>query len=264
MTRRAAPCRSSPRPCRARARRSGRTCRRSRAGRRSDVPLTKVLLEPVRSAEPPISSGIAGEQFRPAPRPRTGGWPWAGFVSTSSAMWASGRRRRSAGRSPFMARVKSARLVEAFRRASHLAALRAAACGRPCARPFRCLRAVRTARGSSPWPCGWRRSRLVEQGRAVACGSPSLVAAPRPIFGLAGDQGRLVLTVSSPTAGRRLDLAVSWPSIALTAQPAALKRAFWSPVSAMVAAPSMVVLLSSNRTVSLLSFSGRPARWPPG
>ena len=50
----------------------------------------------------------------------------------------------------------------------------------------------------------------------------------------------------------------SWPSTAFTAQPAALKRAIWSPVSEMVAAPSMVVLLSSNSTVSLLSLK-RPA-----
>ncbi|OHB34178.1 MAG: hypothetical protein A2882_01465 [Phenylobacterium sp. RIFCSPHIGHO2_01_FULL_70_10] len=46
--------------------------------------------------------------------------------------------------------------------------------------------------------------------------------------------------------------------MAFTAQPAALKRAIWSPVSEMVASPSMVVLLSSKRTVSLLSLK-RPA-----
>ena len=63
------------------------------------------------------------------------------------------------------------------------------------------------------------------------------------------------------TAQRRAAaiLPWSWPSTAFTAQPAALKRSSWSPVSAMVAAPSMVVLLSSNSTVSLLSFR-RPAR----
>ncbi len=51
----------------------------------------------------------------------------------------------------------------------------------------------------------------------------------------------------------------SCPSIRFVAQPAALKRSIWSPVSARVARPSMVVSLSSNSTVSLASFS-RPAR----
>ena len=47
---------------------------------------------------------------------------------------------------------------------------------------------------------------------------------------------------------------VSWPSMALTAQPAALKRPFWSVASDSDTAPSMVMALSSHRTVSLFSL----------
>ena len=47
--------------------------------------------------------------------------------------------------------------------------------------------------------------------------------------------------------------------MAFTAQPAALKRAIWSPVSDRPTTPSMVALLSSQMTVRRLSFS-RAAR----
>ncbi len=50
----------APRPCRTRARRSGRSGRRRSGASKAVMPLTKVLLEPVRSAEPPTISGMAG------------------------------------------------------------------------------------------------------------------------------------------------------------------------------------------------------------
>ena len=45
----------------------------------------------------------------------------------------------------------------------------------------------------------------------------------------------------------------SWPSHSKVAQPQAAKRATWSVVSARLTGPSMVMPLSSNRTVSLRS-----------
>ncbi|MNN70953.1 hypothetical protein D3C81_1868470 [compost metagenome] len=51
----------------------------------------------------------------------------------------------------------------------------------------------------------------------------------------------------------------SWPSMALTAQPEALKRASWSVLSDSDTLPSMVISLSSHMTQSLFSFR-RPAR----
>jgi hypothetical protein len=96
--------------------------------------LTKVLLEPVRSAEPPTISAMAGNSASSA-LPEEARVARAGLVSTSLAMWASRPVKASAESLPDMAWVSSApagaaarRLVQALRRvAPRLPALRQAA-----------------------------------------------------------------------------------------------------------------------------------------
>ena len=79
-----------------------------------------------------------------------------------------------------------------------------------------------------------------------------MVAAPRPILVLQAIRVGLSCRVAHCSAD--LMAFMSWPSIALTAQPAALNRAFWSVASDRETAPSMVMLLSSHNTVSLFSL----------
>ena len=81
------------------------------------MPLTKVLFDPVRSAEPPISSGIAANSSSSA-APDDWRVAWAGLVSTSSAIFASSLANAPSGRSPLLARVKSAAGDDAASRAS--------------------------------------------------------------------------------------------------------------------------------------------------
>ena len=62
---------------------------------------------------------------------------------------------------------------------------------------------------------------------------------------------RAFVSASSMAAG-------SWPSISITCQPDARKRAGWFVASAISTVPSIVMLLLSQSTISLPSFS-RPA-----
>ena len=79
-----------------------------------------------------------------------------------------------------------------------------------------------------------------------------MVAAPRPILVLQAIRVGLSCLTAHFMAARIA--CMSWPSTALTAQPAALKRAFWSVASDRETAPSMVMALSSHSTVSLFSL----------
>ncbi|MNS82193.1 hypothetical protein D3C72_1159310 [compost metagenome] len=80
--------------------------------------MTKVLFEPVRSAEPPISSGMALNTVSRA-SPEDWRVASAGWVETSSFSLASRASKAPVGRSPAMARVKSSRWAWFSRRASH-------------------------------------------------------------------------------------------------------------------------------------------------
>ncbi len=88
--------------------------------------LTKVLFEPVRSAEPPTSSGMAANTVSSA-SPEDWRVAIAGWSATSCFSLASSASKAPVGRSPAMARVKSSRWSWFSKRASH--ALRALA---PC------------------------------------------------------------------------------------------------------------------------------------
>ena len=95
------------------------------------MPLTMVLLEPVRSAEPPTISGIAGTSSASA-EPECWRVAAAGFSASALAMWASTAAKAASGRSPAMARSKSPLIFEAASLASQ--ALRTLAPLRPAAR----------------------------------------------------------------------------------------------------------------------------------
>ncbi len=84
-----------------------------------------------------------------------------------------------------------------------------------------------------------------------------MVAAPLPILVLQAIS--VGLSCLAAQASTDLMAFMSCPSTAFTAQPAALKRAFWSVASDSDTLPSMVISLSSHSTVSLFSFR-RPAR----
>ena len=79
-----------------------------------------------------------------------------------------------------------------------------------------------------------------------------MVAAPLPILVLQASRTGLSWRIAHCIAD--LIAFMSWPSTALTAQPAALKRAFWSTASDSETLPSMVISLSSHSTVSLFSL----------
>ncbi len=81
------------------------------------MPLTKVLLEPVRSAEPPTRSGLDGANWSSA-APEAARVASAGGASSTLAMWASSLAKAWAGSSPFMARSNSSFSAELNSRAA--------------------------------------------------------------------------------------------------------------------------------------------------
>ena len=96
------------------------------------MPGVRVFTEPVRSAEPPISSGMAGVRAARAAPEKTR-VALAGLSSSTLAMWASRAAKASAGSSPLItARVKSAPFGAAASRSFQ--ALRSFAPRRPTAR----------------------------------------------------------------------------------------------------------------------------------
>ena len=164
------------------------------ARRRSPVFLVLVLFEPVRSAEPPISSGtagmitsstVAGCDLRVAE---------FGFSADDLRLEArrSARRSRPAGRRP-CARSNSARaLRRRLRRgASQLARARRAALAGLAPGAGDRLGDARTARASSPASRGRRRSRP-RRAASRAPGGAGLGRRAVADDGLAGDQRRLV------------------------------------------------------------------------
>ena len=236
--RRAAPCRSWPPPCRARARRSGRSGRRSRARRTQLMPLTRVLLEPVRSAEPPIISGTAGTRASSA-APECARVAAAGR-SRPARRCGRCERLEGVGRAarPPCARSKSSRWSRALEPLLPSLARVGRRGGRPCAQAVGdVVGHARTARqGPAQALRAWRRSPR-RPAPCRGCRGVALVGrGALADHGLAGDQRRLGPGLAPRPAPGAI-APWSWPSTAFTAQPAALKRASWSPVSAMVAAP---------------------------
>jgi hypothetical protein len=125
------------------------------------MPLTRVLFEPVRSAEPPIISGIAGISWSSA-EPEWTRVALTGLVSRALAMWASSASKALAGSSPFMARVKSDARVEAASLASQ--ALRTLAPRRPTL--FQAVAmSPGTVNGSASQPMATRASRIWSSNR---------------------------------------------------------------------------------------------------
>ena len=128
---------------------------------KAGVPLTKVLFEPVRSAEPPIISGMAGKRWSRA-EPECWRVAAAGRDSAAAAMWASMASKAPAGSSPDMARWKSAALAEAARRACQ--ALRV----RPPRRPARrqaFTRSSGSSKGGRSQPMALRDSAISGSNR---------------------------------------------------------------------------------------------------
>ncbi len=210
---------------------------------------------PVRSAEPPTSSGKW-----PASRASAFWLPWRiGIASAAVAVWSTACFTAASsppGNVPAMRRSNSARISAgtAARRCSH--ASRSAAPRRPASR-----QGARSESGTSKAACSHPRLRRspasssAPRGEPCTTGLPSLVGAPKPMRVRAAiivgrSAVRAKASASSIAAG-------SWPSIATVAQPEASKRLHWSSEVASAVPPSMVVPLSSKITVSLASL-----RWP--
>ena len=225
------------------------------AGAMATMPLVRVLLEPVRSAEPPIVSGhaalITSSAFSEALRVATDGFSALVFFL----------RSLSAPASPVGALPASA--------ASNVRAISAGCFA---------LRASHASRAGFPRPPTSRQSDRMSLGttkggqgqssalRAPATSSapsaspwafavPARVGAPKPMVVRAAIRTGLSLVCAA--SRHRATSAASCPSQAQLFQPAASNRLRISPVPESAVGPSMVIWLSSNSTISLLSF-----RWP--
>ena len=196
---------------------------------RATAPLRRlgqlVRLEPVRSAEPPSSSGSAG-------------------ASASSAFWqalrvaivsallrrlaASSARRlrrsRRAARPSCGARTRPRQLGNALARRRRSSAFQSASAR--CAgsrwrpRPRRRRPGSRTARCGQPMRCARRGDFLGAERRAVRLAGAGLVRRALADDGLAADQRRLVAARASPCAIAASTASTSWPSTSrITCQP---------------------------------------------
>ncbi len=83
------------------------------------MPLTKVLLDPVRSAEPPTISGTSGVIASSA-APECTRVALTGASCAILAVWARRAAKAFSGMSPLTEAVNTVRSGESFRRLSHL------------------------------------------------------------------------------------------------------------------------------------------------
>ena len=214
-----------------------------------------VPLEPVRSAEPPISTGTAATR---ASSTFCEDWRVAslGFSAMNPAMVFAivaaivapvsvsiGSARRAMAALPSLA----ARVSQAVRASPPRA---------PAAR-----QAASTGAGTSNGACGqpsFSRARAISSapsGSPCVLAVPCLVGAPKPMMVFAAISVGLSDVCAAFRAVRIA--AGSWPSTRTAAQPEASKRRTWSSPTARLVAPSIEIELSSNSTISLAK-----RRWP--
>ncbi len=145
------------------------------------MPLTWVLLEPVRSAEPPISSGTTGTSAS-STFGSTGGWPAsAGLPASSFAARRGGvAARRAAGQR--CTRSNSARIGWRGQPLQPAAPVAGAARARPAAMPRRDLAAPRRAAWFQPSACLRRCASSAPSGAPCAAAVPALLGAPKPMI----------------------------------------------------------------------------------
>ncbi len=220
------------------------------------MPLTKVRLDPVRSAEPPTSSGVAGTSASSA---FWLDWRVASFGLVSAMLLPSARATAScqpSGSLPSSARSNSARMLLCASRFSQ--ARRAPAPRLPAA----CQRSYRSAgmvNGGSVQPSAAFAPAASVAPSAEPCTAavPALVGAPKPMMVRQAISVGFLLRVANDSAA--ITCAGSWPSTRLVAQPCAANRFTTSSETASAVSPSIEMWLSSYSTVSL--FSRRcPAR----
>src|ERR1700722_20481176 len=183
--------------------------------------LALVLLEPVKSAEPPTSSGKTGTS---ASSTLPEAWRVAILGASLAALaftWASAART-SGGSSPFMRRENSARVLASaasslfFQDAESLAP-------RPPASRQNFITSSGITKGGSCHPQRLRAPAISAAPRGEPCAAavPALVGAPNAIVVLqAMREGRTLVRASEIAAATA---SVSWPSPAAAAQPAAEK-----------------------------------------
>src|SRR6478609_7789013 len=187
------------------------------------MPLMRVLLEPVRSAEPPIISGSAGIRFSSANSQAVRvaiSFGWAASFSFTARMASASA---CFGTSPFMRRSNSARVPPSS------AAIRLAQS--PCA-PFERAPAARqafrmsagTSNGAEVQPSVLRAPAISSAPSGDPCdfSDPCLVGAPNPILVLQAISTGLSEVCAFSNAA--LIAAGSCPSIRDAVQPAASKR----------------------------------------
>ena len=206
------------RPCRARARRSGRSGRRSCPARSPAMPFTLVLFEPVRSAEPPTISGTAGTSASSAIWLATAGGELRLLLGDAwRAARPAPRARSPAARRRWRARTRPA----ADACASRFSQDRRVPAPRRPAASQRGLDLVRHGERrivSSPAPPSRAAASAAPSGAAVRPGRAGLGRRAEADDGAAGDQGRLA-AARRPGHRARRSAAGSWPSTRRVAQP---------------------------------------------
>ena len=220
------------------------------------MPLGLVLFEPVRSAEPPIISGIATVNISSAPSDATRVAISFGAAASFSFTACTAAASRSFGNSPRIRRSNSARRDGVMAAMRLIQAAWAAFPVRPALRHISRMSAGTTKAGSGQPSLS--RAPLISSapsGEPWHFSVPALLGAPNPmVVRHAIRDGRsdaCACSIAPATASG------SCPSTRVAAQPAASKRFTWSTESASDSGPSMEMPLSSNSTISLPS-----RRWP--
>src|SRR5476649_2370941 len=201
------------------------------------IDLVRVLLEPVKSAEPPIISGSAGIRLSSANSQAVRVAISFGDAASDSFTARTAAVSAAFGRSPFMRRSNSAR----FAPSSAASFLLQSACA-----DFERAPAVRQAErmsagisnGAEVQPNALRAPAISSAPKGEPCDDdlPALVGAPKPMVVLqAISTGRSEACAFSNVAAIA---AGSWPSTRDAAQPADSNRFTWSTESESDSAPS--------------------------
>ncbi len=214
------------------------------------MPFVRVLFEPVRSAEPPTVSAVCAlmtsSAISDALRVAT-----LGLSAISPVRYSAIASSSEAGSSPAIAASNSALCGEASRRFCQSSRA-------PDPRDPALRQSETTSSGSSngAWsqPTASRTPAISSSPVMAPCAFavPASVGAPKPMTVLqAIIDGRSDIFALSMAA---LTASMSCPSTSITSHPAAVKRVIWSIEVDRLVAPSMVMPLSSKRTMSLDSL----------